>query len=70
MDDIRIDVNSFENDVRGYVGRYEVMSMNSRIQGEWMVGSSSCLPTNLNRARLYLECMRRVFEKVDQLCEK
>lgn len=48
-------------EVRGFVGTHEVMSMNSRVDGEWIVGSSSCLPTDPARAKLYLDCMCRVF---------
>ena len=64
---IRIEVNSYSNEVRGFLGRLEVMSMNRRIQGEWMVGSSSCLPTDPARAKLYLDCMCRVFATVGEL---
>lgn len=49
-------------EVQGYVGTHEVMSMRSRPCGDWMVCSSSCLPTDVDRAALYVECMRRVFE--------
>lgn len=50
-------------EVEGYVGTHEVMSMSSRPGGAWMVGSSSCLPADVERAALYVECMRRVFER-------
>ncbi len=49
-------------EVQGYVGTHEIMSMSSRPGGAWMVGSSSCLPADVQRAALYVECMRRVFE--------
>lgn len=66
-DEIRIDTSQWDNEVRGYVGRHEVMSMNSRVDGQWMVGSSSCLPTDPRRAKLYLDCMCRVFAKAGEL---
>lgn len=50
-------------EVQGFVGTHEVMSMNSRVGGEWMVGSSSCLPTDPVRAALYVECMNRVIAR-------
>lgn len=50
-------------EVQGYVGAHEVMSMSSRPGGTWKVGSSSCLPADVGRAALYVECMRRVFER-------
>lgn len=52
-----------ETEVCGFVGRHEVMSMNSRIGGTWHVGSSSCLPTDPARAALYIECMSRVMAR-------
>jgi len=53
-------------EVCGFVGTHEVMSMNSRIDGEWIVGSSSCLPTDPVRAKLYLDCMCRVFARAGE----
>lgn len=50
-------------EVRGFVGTHEVMSMNSCVGGEWIVGSSSCLPTDPVRAALYVECMTRVIAR-------
>jgi len=50
-------------EVTGYVGTHEVMSMNSRVSGEWIVGSSSCLPVDATRAALYIECMQRVLAR-------
>ena len=50
-------------EVQGFVGTHEVMSMNSRVGGEWMVGSSSCLPVDPARAALYVECMNRVIAR-------
>jgi hypothetical protein len=46
MNEIRIDVNNHGSEVRGFLGRREVISMNRHVQGEWIVGSSSCLPTD------------------------
>ena len=47
--------------VEGWVGLHEVMSVQSRPDGSWSVGSSSCLPGDPAMALRYLECMNRVF---------
>lgn len=57
-----ITIKSDRYRISGYVGHREVMSL-SLMMGEWVVGSSSCLPVNIDMARLYVECMQRVFSK-------
>lgn len=49
-------------EVQGYIGTHEIMRMRRQSKGDWIVGSSSCLPADAGRAALYVECMRRVFE--------
>ena len=53
--------------VEGYVGDRQIMSMNTRTDGSWTVGSSSCLPTDPALARLYLECMGNVMGLAENL---
>ena len=67
-DEIKITARpiGMQTEVQGYVGAHEVMSMNSRIGGEWIVGSSSCLPTDPVLAKLYLDCMCRVFARAGE----
>lgn len=56
-----ITIKTGRHRICGYVGDREVMSM-MVIFGDWMIGSSSCLPTDVALARLYVECMRQVLD--------
>ncbi|MBK6616296.1 hypothetical protein [Ottowia sp.] len=45
--------------VIGMVGTHEVITLSNSAGGVWTVGSSSCLPTDIQRAGLFIECMQR-----------
>lgn len=46
----------------GYVDNHEVIHISDHIQRIWTVGSSCCLPSNIEMAQLYVECMAAVME--------
>lgn len=45
--------------VIGSVNGREVIYISNSAGGQWMVGGSSCLPTDLYEAAASVECMRR-----------
>ena len=56
-----ITIKTGRHRICGYVGDREVMSMMT-LSRKWIIGSSSCLPTDVALARLYVECMRQVLD--------
>ena len=52
--------------VRGYLGTQEIVSLNNSLGGDWIVGGSTCLPSDLKRAALCLEVMQRTFAKAKE----
>lgn len=51
--------------ISGFVNGREVISLSNYIMGQWHIGSSTCLPSNLAEAKEILECFVRVFEELD-----
>lgn len=49
--------------VTGFVGTNEVISLNNGVADVWRVSGRSCLPSDLQEAALYLECMQRCFAR-------
>jgi len=64
--DIRIDDREEygERRIIGWVGDTDVIQV-SNGSGYWKVGGSSCLPTDIAKARQYVEVMRAVLELCD-----
>ncbi|AYN83412.1 hypothetical protein ACV33P_15540 [Pseudomonas aeruginosa] len=44
-----------------------VMSISNHIYGTWTVGSSSCLPSDINKGRAYVKAMSMAFDKLDEI---
>jgi hypothetical protein len=72
---MRIEVNNNETKVDGYCAHPSwsngdhVIGFNKRF-GKWSVGTSRCLPSDLESAKIILECFNKAFEKVKELEEK
>lgn len=49
--------------VIGLVGTHEVITLSNSAGGVWTVGSSSCLPTDIHRAALFVDCMQRAYAR-------
>jgi hypothetical protein len=60
-------LNKHFSEVVGIVNGNEVIVVSDNIQGVWTVGSSQCLPCNLERASVIAECVVAVFKKVEEL---
>lgn len=68
-----VKVNPFNkhfSEVVGVVNGKEVIVVSNHIQGVWGVGSSQCLPYNLEHASVIAECVSAVFKKVEELKSK
>lgn len=52
--------------ISGYVDGREVITLSNHILGKWHVGSSTCLPSNLEEAKKILECYVQVFEELEK----
>ncbi|ULG00203.1 hypothetical protein QIT84_gp061 [Pseudomonas phage PP9W2] len=53
--------------INALVDGRDVMSISNNIGGVWMVGSSSCLPSDIRKSRAYVEAMSMAFEKLDEI---
>lgn len=65
-----VKVNPFNkhfSEVVGVVNGKEVIVVSNNIQGVWGVGSSQCLPYDLEHASVIAECVSAVFKKVEEL---
>lgn len=60
-------LNKHFSEVVGIVNDNEVIVVSNSIQGVWTVGSSRCLPCNLEHASVIAECVSAVFKKVEEL---
>lgn len=60
-----------DNMVTGYVDGMEVIRI-AKYQGlnNWSVGSSSCLPSDINKAKKYLSVMQSAFDEMAFLSYK
>lgn len=71
---MRIEVNHNKTQVTGYCthpswrGEDCVIGFN-KMFGKWSVGTSRCLPSDLESAKIILECFNKAFEKVKELEE-
>lgn len=69
---MRIEVSYNKTQVSGYCshpswkGEDLVIGFN-KIYGKWSTGTSRCLPSDLESAKIILECMNKTFEKVLEL---
>ncbi len=56
-----------KTEVTGYVDGREVIVLGNGVDGnDWKVDMSSALPSSIEKAAAYLECMRRTFERAKQ----
>lgn len=51
--------------ISGFVNGREVITLSNHIMGKWHVGSSICLPSDLEQAKEILECFVKVFEELE-----
>ncbi len=60
-----------DNTITAYVsinGRdVDIIHLAKYRDNEFSVGSSTCLPSNINKARVYLKAMNAAFEAMDDL---
>jgi hypothetical protein len=63
--------NGFQR-IEGFVGKHHVISLSDGILGEngkgiWTVSSSSALSTNIEKSKLFVECINQTFKKLEEL---
>ena len=54
----------------GYLYPFEVIKLAMYQGDKWSVGSSSCLPSDIDHAREYLEAMNAAFKVVDKIIKE
>lgn len=63
--DIKIVVEKNHDGTRtrivGFVNGRDIVSMSNHIFGKWNVGSSTCLPSDMEEAQAIVECMVQTF---------
>ena len=71
LDSKRVRTEIYQQDkswvVEGYVDNREIMVVNNKVQGVWGVASSTCLPFDVELAKLYTVCEYKVFALVEGL---
>ena len=63
---IKIDKFEFDSvkEVTGFVNQREVIKINNKIYGiKPTIACSSCLPSDFEEAKLYVECMHQVLQE-------
>lgn len=53
--------------IEGFVDNQQIVKVSDVISGKWHTATSTCLPSNINAAREYIDCMVQVFEKLDEV---
>ncbi len=54
--------------VVGYVEKESIVSFHY-YDGGWTTGGSSCLPSNIEKAKLYVECYSQAMAKVQEIID-
>jgi len=49
-------------EVEGFVDDYQVLKVNTVISDKWHTATSTCLPSDIEKAAEYVECMKQVFD--------
>lgn len=56
--------------VEGYVEGLSWSAISfTRRNGSWTTGSSTCIPGNIEKARLYIECYNQTIAKVQEIID-
>lgn len=68
MVDIYVDIDEEYKtiDISGFVGNQHVITLNARDGKKWTMAMSSCLPSDIDKARLYVECYEKAFKAMDE----
>lgn len=54
-------------ELRGYVGKNNIIILGKSSDGKWTVDMSTCLPGDLAKAAIHLECMKHTFDHAREL---
>lgn len=59
-------INEPAKSITGILDGREVITVSNSIMGQWHVGSSTCLPSNIEQAKRMLEVYVKVFDELEQ----
>ena len=65
---IKIDVKTYGTTTRivGFVNDDEVIGLSNQILGKWHTSASTCLPSDIKKAKQYVMCMNEAFEVAEK----
>lgn len=53
--------------IQGFVNGKEVISLSNNIHGQWHTSMSSCLPSNIELAKVYVDVYHQIFEHLERM---
>lgn len=69
MIDIKIEIDDEAKTaiIDGYVSGDKIIAMGNNCGNRWSIAMSTCLPSDIEKARLYVECLSKAFEEMEKI---